>query len=103
MIPSAAEKLIWLKRNYLTYPYQFVKTGDLCVGFYTSQGASVRRRCVCSPLQKLEKVAFATFSTRFPRRDLYPFRGFFILGQKENVKFVEIPRANGYFFPVFLL
>ena len=39
----------------------------------------------------------------FSRRDLYPSGAFFILGQKENVKFVEIPRGNGYFFPVFLL
>ena len=92
-----------MKKDRLPYPYESAKSRDLCVAFCTYQGASVRRRRACSPLQKLGKVAFATFSTRFPRRDLYPSGAFFILEQKENVKFVEIPRANGYFFPVFLL
>ena len=45
---------------------QFAKSCDLCAAFCTYQGASVRQRRACSPLQKLEKVAEDTFSTRSP-------------------------------------
>ena len=43
--------------------HQSAKSRDLCVDFCTYQGASVRRRRACSPLQRLGKVAFATFPT----------------------------------------
>ncbi len=55
------------------------------------------------PLAKTRKSGFRHFFDTLSPEGFVSFRGFFILGQKENVKFVEIPRANGYFFPVFLL
>ena len=46
------------------YPYCFAKSRDLRVAFCTSQGASVRHRRACRPLQKFKKVAEATFLMR---------------------------------------
>ena len=44
------------KRVFLPF-HQSAKSRDLCVAFCTSQGASVRQRRACSPLQELEQVA----------------------------------------------
>ena len=55
------EKPLSHERPFRSIPHQSAKTGDLCVGFCTSQGTSVRQRRACRPLQKLEKVAKPLF------------------------------------------